>query len=210
MGGYVDAQLSFEHFANKIFQAVMAKLLNLRKFSRMLDEKLRLRIVKAIVFPSFDALNSLLIGTTQKTVNRVQRTLNATIRFVTDARKHDHITDHAKRLHILPIKQRIKYKVCLLVHKTIYGQMPEYIKELVQLEGPSNLRSGNDLPRVIPMRSGSNKTDMRFKFAAAKIFNELPLSIRRTESLLSFRQHLKTYMFRDAWPDSEISNPKQQ
>lgn len=36
-----------------------------------------------------------------------------------------------KALHWLPIKQRIQYKLCLLVHLAINGKAPSYLRDLI-------------------------------------------------------------------------------
>jgi len=35
------------------------------------------------------------------------------------------------QLHWLPIAQRIEYKICLLVHKSFVGHVPDYIIDLL-------------------------------------------------------------------------------
>ena len=41
--------------------------------------------------------------------------------------KYQHITPILKKLHWLPIKQRIDYKLCLLTYKTLTNQQPTYL-----------------------------------------------------------------------------------
>ena len=41
--------------------------------------------------------------------------------------KYQHITPTLKKLHWLPIKQRIDYKICLLTYKTFTNQQPTYL-----------------------------------------------------------------------------------
>jgi len=43
----------------------------------------------------------------------------------------DHVTSALGSLHWLPVKQRIEFKLCLLVHQTINGRAPAYLKDLV-------------------------------------------------------------------------------
>ena len=48
-------------------------------------------------------------------------------RVVTNTSKFEHITPILKKLHWLPIKQRIDYKLCLLTYKTLQIQQPTYL-----------------------------------------------------------------------------------
>jgi len=56
---------------------------------------------------------------------------------------------HSLRLHWLPIKSRIPYKLCILVHLVHTGQRPAYMTEMVELtatsSSPSDLRSASHL-----------------------------------------------------------------
>jgi len=54
-----------------------------------------------------------------------------------DLKPRDHVTSALRELHWLPIVQRIslEYKLCLLVHKALIGQAPDYITNLLTLHG---------------------------------------------------------------------------
>ena len=52
-------------------------------------------------------------------------------RVVMDLRPRDHVSPALRDLHWLPIKQRIEFKLCLLVHKTLVGHSPAYISDLL-------------------------------------------------------------------------------
>ena len=48
-----------------------------------------------------------------------------------DLRPCDHVYTTLRELHWLPIKQRIEFKLCLLVHKSLIGHSPAYISDLL-------------------------------------------------------------------------------
>ena len=70
--------------------------------------------------------NSLYNGISQANLNKIQRIQNTLARFVTNTSKFEHITPILKKLHWLPIKQRIDYKLCFLTYKTLQIQQPTY------------------------------------------------------------------------------------
>ena len=57
-------------------------------------------------------------------LNKLQRIQNSLARVITNTSKYQHITPSLKKLHWLPIKQRIDYKICLLTYKTLTNQQP--------------------------------------------------------------------------------------
>jgi len=78
----------------------------------------------ATVLSRLDYRNAVLVGLPAATPARLQSVMHETARLVLDLKPRDHITPGLRGLHWLPIMQRIEYKLCLLVHKTLIGQAP--------------------------------------------------------------------------------------
>jgi len=52
----------------------------------------------------------------------LQRVINTAARIVLDIRPGGHVIPALRDLHWLPVTARIKYKLCLLVHKATVGR----------------------------------------------------------------------------------------
>jgi len=72
-----------------------------------------------------------LTGLPASTLAPLQRVLSAAARVVVGLGPRYHVTPSLCELHWLPIAARIDYKLCLLVHKSFFGQVPDYITELL-------------------------------------------------------------------------------
>ena len=72
-----------------------------------------------------------IICISQTNLNKLQRFQNSLARVITNISKYQHITPTLKKLHWLPIKQRIDYKMCLFTYKTLTNQQPTYISTIV-------------------------------------------------------------------------------
>ena len=68
----------------------------------------------AIIGARIDYCNSVLYGTTERNLNRLQRAQNATARIVHQASFQTSATALRQQLHWLPIRQRITYKLATL------------------------------------------------------------------------------------------------
>ena len=75
-------------------------------------------LAASLVSSKLDYCNSLYSGISQTNLNKLQRIQNSLARVITNTWKYQHITPTLKKLHWLPIKQRIDYKTCLLTYKT--------------------------------------------------------------------------------------------
>ena len=52
------------------------------------------------------------------------RLLHAAARFVLDLRPRDYVTAVLQSIHWLPVRQRITYKLCVLMHGVVFGYAP--------------------------------------------------------------------------------------
>ena len=143
-----------------------------------------------------DYCNALLIGIQQDLIAKLQRLQNSAARIVSRTRKYEHITPVLIKLHWLPIKFRIQFKVLLLVYKALNGLAPKYIKELLVPYKPrSHLRSETkgllDEPRT-RLKFG----DRAFSISAPRLWNALPQRLKDSTSCQAFKKCLKTHLFR--------------
>ena len=130
---------------------------------------------------------------------QIQRLQNSAARVITLSRKSTHITPILRELHWLPVNYRIIYKLMLFVFKSLNGAAPAYIDDLLQLYHPSrNLRSSNKLNLIVP-KSRNSWGDRSFSCAAPRIWNTLPFYIKSASTLVTFKKHLKTYLFNEAF-----------
>ena len=137
----------------------------------------------------------------EASLHRLQRIQNSLARVVIPSTKfRDHIKPVLKKLHWLPIKQRIKFKIGVLTFKTLNTLQPSYLTELLNLHKPRrSLRSSSDehlldVP-LIKSKIGSRS----FSCAAPEIWNSLPYHLRKNNNLSYFTSHLKATLFDDAF-----------
>ena len=123
-------------------------------------------------------------------------------RLVCTVSRYDHITPSLISLHWLPVTHRIEFKIAMLVHKCIYGVAPQYLLDLIKIKVSSRyqLRSY----RGILLMDNSYRTkktlgDRAFENVAPKVWNKLPLEIRKCQSLNTFKVLLKTHLFKLAF-----------
>ena len=129
--------------------------------------------------------------------------LRSAARLVLRKRKFDSISsDMRDKLHWLPVKQRIEYKIGMLVYKCRRNEAPAYLVEMLHPVVPSsryNLRSESekmydfDIPRTRSVRSGPRS----FSVSGPTLWNSLPFSVKEAASLNigTFKKVLKTILF---------------
>ena len=104
-------------------------------------------------------------------------------------------SNHVTFLHWLPVKYRIIFKVVLLTFKALHGLAPNYLRTLLQSYIPSrSLRSETGNLLIMP-KARRKLGCQSFAVAAPKLWHDLPVNIRTTTSIVSFRSSLKTHLF---------------
>ena len=147
-----------------------------------------------------DYCNSLLYGMPQHLIDRLQRVQNAAARVVLLIPKFDHIRTALFDLHWLPVKQRIWFKIMLLTFKCLIGKAPVYLRDMAERYMPNRtLRSSNALLLKVPRFKNKTLGARTFGYAAASLWNSLPLEIRAIDNIDSFKSSLKTHLFKLAF-----------
>jgi hypothetical protein len=105
------------------------------------------------------------------------------------------------RLHWLPVKYRVIFKVVLLVYKALHGLAPKYIRDMLTYKQSNNnsLRSDELGHLHVPSTRRKSFGDRVFLKAGPTLWNLVPCEIRLSPSLDSFKTNLKTFLYRDAY-----------
>ena len=104
----------------------------------------------ALVSSKLDYRNSLFYNMSEKDIARLQRVQNCLAR-VTKAPRFIRSLPILKRLHWLPVKFRIHFKICAITSRTLKDSQPAYLAD--SLVGPKcskYLRSTNSNRFVVP------------------------------------------------------------
>ena len=124
-GGPSD--MSFSDQINSVSKSCHFHIRDIRRIRHFLPLSTATALANSLVSSKLDYCNSLYSGISQTNLNKLQRIQNSLARVITNTSKYQHITPTLKKLHWLPIKQRIDYKICLLTYKTLTNQQPTYL-----------------------------------------------------------------------------------
>ena len=149
----------------------------------------------ALIISRLDYANSALYGVTDYLLKKLQLAQNNAARLVRKLKKYDHITPVLKDLHWLPVKSRIIFKVLSIVHSAMHTDAcPSYIQELVTHYAPPRaLWSVTDgmLLFVSSTHQCLVAGDNAFSVRRPRLWNDLPLSLRETQSQTTFKENSK-------------------
>ena len=149
------------------------------------------------VLSRLDYCNSLYVNLPKKHLKRLQIIQNKAARLATGSSYEERVTPQLIKLHWLPIKARIAYKVCCLVYVALHMNKPTYLFRLL-----TPTRTRLFVPRI---KSEYGKRS--FSYSGPSIYNSLPPEIKAAGNLLTCKKKLKTHLFTKAYdPQRKIIN----
>lgn len=201
IGCFMDKNLLMTDHINFITKSANYHLKKIAKIRKFIDDDIAEKLIHAFVTCKIDYQNLLLINLPAKYLNRLQLLLNSAARLISRTKKYDHITPVLFNLHWLPIKERIEYKIILLIHRTILFSTPAYIKDIIPIDTQNQMNLRNNCNGRKLIRSvAKNRLELRlFENYCAKLYNSLPVSLRKTDNVELFKKNLKTHLFKTVY-----------
>ena len=196
LGVTFDPELSLSKHISTVCQRSYHFIRLLRQVRSSLDHNSAVLLANSLVSSNLDYCNALYFDLPQSSLKRLQLVQNSLARAVLPSvKRRDHITSSLKKLHWLPINKRIQYKICLLTYKCLHNAAPPCLCELLKPYTPSRrLRSSDAHLLSIPVmksRSGCRS----FSSSSPSLWNSLPLNIKLSPTISSFRSSLKTHLY---------------
>lgn len=199
LGVTVDSSLSFCTHVNRVVSSCFYQLRRIKSSLKALPLETAKTLVNCFVVSRLDYCNSLLAGVPQTTLDRLQRVMNTAARMLCGVGRREHVSDLLSNcLHWLRVPQRVQFKLCLLMYKSLHGMAPTYLAELCQsvgmVDARGRLRSAERGDLITP-RSATKFGDRAFAISGPQAWNGLPTNVRNSMTLSTFKAALKTHLF---------------
>jgi hypothetical protein len=124
LGVWLDSTMSFDQHVETVRRVCYCHIRRLARIRRYLTSQSAAIIAAAIVSGRLDYCNSLLVGTSA--AKKLQLVQNSLARVVFRIPRIAHVSLNLMKLHWLPIKQRIDFKVALITWKGLNIKQPIY------------------------------------------------------------------------------------
>ena len=202
LGVQIDCNLTLNSQINNVVRVAGFHLRNIAFVKKYIDEDSVKKLIVNYVISRIDQCNSIYYGLPKYQLRKLQKILNRAARLVKGQSPRDRITPVLIDLHWLPIKARIKFKICVLTHQVVKTGRPEYLRKQIDVIQPSeyiNTRSAISGVTLSRQRVRTNIGSRTFTAAAPILYNSIPIEIRKIDDLKSFKLKLKTFLFADCY-----------
>ena len=199
LGVYFDSELKMTVHVSHVVKVGYFHLRQIRVIRKYLTVHATKTLIHAAVILRIDYSNALLYGISENQLDRLQKLQNCAARIVTTDSRSVSSIYILKRLHWLPIRAWIKFKILLLSFKSINGTAPIYLRELLTIQTSCrSTRLSDDGPRLfIPKSKLKFGGDRAFSNCAPRLWNALPKALRVVTTLVVFKKDLKTFLFKE-------------
>ena len=195
LGVTLDCHLSFDQQVNNVCKNCYFHIRALRHVRDSLPDDIARMVACSIVTSRLDYCNSLYYNMSDANIRKLQLVQNTLARVVLKLRRDEPITPALIKLHWLPVRQRINFKLATLTFKILQTRQPAYLHELIDRYEPARILRSSSQNLLISRLSRTVNASRAFTYASAAIWNNLPQIVRDCDSVGIFRRKLKTHLF---------------
>ena len=199
IGAILDSTLSMDQEVSAKCKSAWWQLHQISKIKKFLSIDQLKSVITALVLCRLDQNNALLFGLPAQSIKKLQRVQNAAARLIFSSGRFDHSRPLLFSLHWLPIMQRIKFKILLIVFKCVKNIAPLYLSELLTPYPALYNSRFSDGDNLMVARTFNNWGDRCFAVAGPRLWNDLPETIKQNSSVPSFKKSLKHHLFKEAY-----------
>ena len=186
---------------NKVFSLYFSTIRLLSRVKYFLSSEQLNTLVCSLIFSKMDYCNVLYYGLNNDIINKMQRIQNAAAWLVMKVNGYDKIdlNELFESLHWLKkIRERIVYKVLLIVHKSVHNMAPVELCRLFRC-----VQSDRTKKLDVQICQGSIGA-RAISVCGPKLWNALTKGMRVETSTDEFKKSLKTFLFSDVESFYEI------
>ena len=121
------------------------------------------------------------------TWNRKHKILSKSARLIMRVPKYSNITPVLKELHWLPVRERVCFKIMLIVHRAVNCRGPVYLRDLICIYTPTRALRSEGTKQLKRPKTNCKAGDASFPAAAPDLWNRLPFSLRELCNENSFK-----------------------
>jgi len=153
LGVTFGSELSMNSHISKTANSCFFHLRRLWQLRGVVTDGVMKQLVTSLVLSRLDYCNYVLFGLPASTLAPLQRVQNVAARLVLRLDHRAHIKPALQRLHWLPVKARIQFKIATMMHATLNQRGPAYLNNIIKFNreesGCCHLRSSTTNAAVV-------------------------------------------------------------
>ena len=178
LGVTLDCNLSLNSHTSAICKSAFYHIRALRHIRNALTDEMAKSVAVSLVQSRLDYANSLLYGTSNTNLKKLQRVQNSLARIVLKKHPRHPAQGLLSKLHWLPIEHRIKFKLATITYKALSLNQPSYILSRLHPYQPAYHTRSADQKLLAKPTCSTSFGQRAFSYAAPQIWDKIPLETR--------------------------------
>jgi len=191
LGVTLDKRLIYKEHITEQLKKVYAKTAALKRISRFISVNTMTLLYKTFIVPHLEYCSTLFIGLGKVQANRLEDANYYILRTLFRV-KNNSYESLLELVKSNTLRHRRYYQALILIYKCLNSIGPSYITDFLNLRHVGyNLRGqGSNLAQP---HFNSEWMHKSFSFIANKIWNKLPMEVRKSENIKDFKTALKKF-----------------
>ena len=144
-GGFLDQHLNFKKHINEKAKKAVANIIQMHAIHKYLTVQSCTTLVLMLCITHLNYANAVLYGLPSSTLRKYQTIQNSCAKLILNKNRYSSSSWVLKKLHWLPIQQRIEHKILMTTFKCITSTAPKYLQDLISIKSNTwdNMQSNN-------------------------------------------------------------------
>lgn len=188
LGIWFNRTLSWDDHIQSVIGKVYGCLRNLSLSQHFTPQNTRLMLAKTLILPHITYGFQIFCSPSAVMKRKLLVVFNNLIRYVFLLRRYDHVSPFRNKILGCTLEAYLDYLVIIYLHKIIISKQPPYLHEKIHF-----FRSSRS-PSILQPDFSCLTTERQFFTHAVRLWNALPLSIRRLHNNDRFDEYLFLYL----------------
>ena len=192
LGVELDRHLKLNIQIDEICNQTGKQINALKRIKHNLDKDAKITIYNSYISSNFNYCSIVWMFANKTHLEKLEKTNKRALRFVTD-KGHLSYEELCKQEKQLSVFKRCIKNAAILLYKVKKGIAPKYLDELFKTQNSQYEMRDNDrlsLPSFNTVKYGKNS----FMYLGAKIWNNIPIEIKRSISLHTFKTSITQWL----------------
>ena len=159
----------------------------------------RLLYYNALICPVLSYVNVIWSLCDKELLNRVLKLQKRAGRVILYADRQASSVALFNKLHWIPFYESCNIDKCSILHKRIHGFLPSHLDDHLVINHKHHLRNTRyaNFNAICPKYKRETEGGRTFAVSASRLWNNVPLSTRKVDSVACFKQNMWSKIFRD-------------
>ena len=208
LGLNLEEKLTFEAHVEKLCKKMSQRIAVLKKIRHCLPLRQRKLYYNSIIRPVVDYVSVLWTSCNKECLRRVLKLQKRAARVILSVNSRSSSVKLFNQLGWIPFYEEVNISKCLYIFKQLNGILPSYMNDIFVINSQRHSRDTRycNFNVVCPKYNRETEGGKTFRVTSCKLWNILPVSIRKEKSIKALKRNLWKKIFNEQCSTGHFSS----